>query len=581
VAIKAGARPSSVGIITEIAAVHPHRIRATVTLTVLATLAAILEAAALVALAQGALALINDATTDFHGVRLSPPQLLGAAVVILLTTIAIHGLLAKQSASMGFVVLNQVRARALSAYRMASWEAQSSQRAGSLQENVSELSTRTSQSMHIIVDIAVAVVMTLAIAVVAIAVAPIVSLIVLSALIPTTLALRPMTRAARRKSTVSTAATTEFAEEVTATAAVAKELRSFGVEPEQYVLLERAARSAAIDRSRARFANRFADYLFRDITLLILIVMVAALSATVGLQSASTVAALLLIVRSFTYAHVAYGTYQNLMESAAGAELLFERIRVLEAASVPTGRLPLALIRRIELRAVSYRYDPTRPALQAIDLDIEANRTVGLIGKSGAGKSTLAEILLRLRQPTTGTMRVDGLPAQQFDPRDWSRLVAYVPQDPQLWERSVFDNVTFLRPGFDRPQVVEALRAAHVWDTVEALPDGLDTMLGPRNTGLSGGQRQRIAIARALLGAPQVLVLDEPSSALDTTSEQLLQQTLRSLHGQITMVIIAHRMSTLELCDQIIQLDEGRVVATGTWDHFANAESSLLPATPA
>jgi ABC-type multidrug transport system fused ATPase/permease subunit len=194
-----------------------------------------------------------------------------------------------------------------------------------------------------------------------------------------------------------------------------------------------------------------------------------------------------------------------------------------------------------------------------ITLTIDAGEIVGVVGPSGAGKSTLVQLLLRLRVPSRGTITVSGIPYEDIEPSSWHRLVALVPQDPKLFGGSVHDNIAFHRPGITRERVEQAAAAAHVAHDVRELPEGFDTMLGPRGTGLSGGQKQRVAIARALVGEPQLVVLDEPTSALDTRSEQLLLQTIEELEGRVTMVIVAHRLTTLARCDRLLAMNHGHL----------------------
>jgi ABC-type multidrug transport system fused ATPase/permease subunit len=159
---------------------------------------------------------------------------------------------------------------------------------------------------------------------------------------------------------------------------------------------------------------------------------------------------------------------------------------------------------------------------------------------------------------------VSGILYEEIEPASWHRLVTLVPQEPKLFQGSVADNIAFLRPGIAREQVEHAAALAHVLDDIRALPSGFDTELGPRGVGLSGGQKQRIAIARALVGEPQLLVLDEPTSALDVRSEQLLQQTIQNLKGRVTLVIVAHRLTTLACCDRVIAMANGRIQTIGT-----------------
>jgi ATP-binding cassette subfamily B protein len=165
-------------------------------------------------------------------------------------------------------------------------------------------------------------------------------------------------------------------------------------------------------------------------------------------------------------------------------------------------------------------------------------------------------------------MLVDGVPVQRFAHADWARRVAYVPQDCRLLAASVLDNIAFFRPWIDAEAVQGAARLAHIHDEIEALASGYSTLIGPRADTVSGGQRQRICLARALAGRPDLLLLDEPMSALDLQSEALVQRSLLDVRGGVTMLIVAHRLSTLRTCDRIMVFADGRLEASGPADEL-------------
>jgi ATP-binding cassette subfamily B protein len=183
-----------------------------------------------------------------------------------------------------------------------------------------------------------------------------------------------------------------------------------------------------------------------------------------------------------------------------------------------------------------------------------------VVGPSGEGKSTLCAILLGLRQPTRGTITTGGVAIGDIAPATWGHIAAYVPQDCKLLTATVTDNIRFFRDQYGDAEVEEAARAAHIHDEILKLPDGYDTVIGTGVRGLSGGQRQRLVIARALIGKPQLLVLDEPSSALDQRSESLIALTLAELKGSTTMVLVTHRPATLDICDHVWRLESGGLV---------------------
>jgi ATP-binding cassette subfamily B protein len=186
-----------------------------------------------------------------------------------------------------------------------------------------------------------------------------------------------------------------------------------------------------------------------------------------------------------------------------------------------------------------------------------SGESLGVVGPSGAGKSTLIELLARLRLPTTGAIRVQGLEYQSISAAEWTRAVAFVPQEPKLLVGTVRENVCFHRWVASDDDVWAALTLARLADDIVRLPEGLDTHLGERANRLSGGQKQRLSIARALLTRPQLLILDEPTSALDTASERSITDTLRDLRNATTQIVIAHRLSTISGCDRLLLLKDG------------------------
>lgn len=231
---------------------------------------------------------------------------------------------------------------------------------------------------------------------------------------------------------------------------------------------------------------------------------------------------------------------------------------------------PLELSRAIQIRGVSFRYPgANRFALRDVSLEIPAGAVCGLAGASGAGKSTLADVVLGLLTPTEGSVLVDGRDIRQ-DIGRWRRSVAYVPQSVHLLDDSVRRNVAFglADADIDDGRVWAALEAAQLAEVVRRRPAGLDEVVGERGVRFSGGQKQRLGIARALYGAPRLLVLDEATSALDLPTEAAIADAIFGLRGRCTLLIIAHRLETLRRCDWVVFMEEGEARAQGTFDQL-------------
>ena len=226
----------------------------------------------------------------------------------------------------------------------------------------------------------------------------------------------------------------------------------------------------------------------------------------------------------------------------------------------------------VEMSSVSYAYPGAPgPALRSVSLVIPACSTVGLVGSTGSGKTTTVDLLLGLLRPAAGTLRVDGVEITDERVRGWQRSLGYVPQQIYLSDDSVAGNIAFGQPEneIDMAAVERAARTANLHDfVINELTQGYRTPVGERGVRLSGGQRQRIGIARALYHDPDVLILDEATSALDNLTEQAVMEAVRNLANRKTVVLIAHRLSTVRACDRIYMLEHGEVVADGTYDEL-------------
>ena len=232
------------------------------------------------------------------------------------------------------------------------------------------------------------------------------------------------------------------------------------------------------------------------------------------------------------------------------------------SAAAPDNPQPVAFERCIEFRDLTYQYPAATPALNSINLMVGIGESVGIVGPSGSGKTTLVDVLLGLLRPIEGGVYVDGVKITPELVPGWCARIGYVPQDTVIIDDTVRRNVAL---GLDDDEIDDtaverAITQAQLLDTVLAMPDGFDSMLGEHGVRLSGGQRQRIGIARALYTQPDVLVLDEATAALDTETEKQIVETIEKLYGKTTVFVIAHRLSTVQRCDTRVVLDRGRII---------------------
>ncbi|WP_119072138.1 thiol reductant ABC exporter subunit CydD [Aggregatilinea lenta] len=252
------------------------------------------------------------------------------------------------------------------------------------------------------------------------------------------------------------------------------------------------------------------------------------------------------------------------MDGVAAAQRIFAVLEtpvpdVPEAVQpVPTGDFS------VTFEDVQFTYeDGGRHALNGVRFTVPARHSVALVGPTGGGKSTLVQLLLRFTAPTGGRITVNGMPLDVFDADEWRRQIAWVPQLPYLFNATVADNIRLARPDAPQDDVIRAARQAHADAFIDALPQGYDTPIGERGSRLSGGQAQRIALARAFLKDAPLLILDEATSSLDPETETLLQDAIETLMRDRTVLIVAHRLSTIYRADQIVVIEGGQVVEAG------------------
>src|SRR6185312_7689523 len=336
-------------------------------------------------------------------------------------------------------------------------------------------------------------------------------------------------------------------------------------------------REAAEHRSRVAQARRLSlrSWDYGNLRVDTLIAPMSVLTNGLGLLLAVTLAtrgqgvAAIVVVFSyylnatrimFDFSRIYRNLESALTEAAQFTALLRDQPTVLD----PVTPQPL-LARSAEVRfeRVTFGYGGGEPLFDELDLAVPSGSRIGLVGRSGGGKSTLTRLLLRMTDIDGGRILVGGQDIRDLRQADLRRQIAYVPQDPAMFHRSLRENIAFARPGATEADIQRAAEAAHVTEFVKALPDGFDTMVGERGVKLSGGQRQRVALARAILRDAPILLLDEATSALDSESELLVQEALWQLMEGRTALVVAHRLSTVAGMDRLVVLDRGRIIEQG------------------
>ncbi len=543
--------------------VRQERVRLVI-VAVLAIAGGLAEALLLVALAQLA---VKIAAGKSHIVMQLGP--LGSARLTVTQLVLIAGGLAVARSVLRAVgayfgtqlstnVITTTRRRLIVLYLAATWELQARQREGRLQEVLTTYAGATATALGNSVVLVTSGLNLSVLLIVALIANPLASLGAGVAAIGIGLLLQPLRAAVRRRSARAAAAGLEFATGLTELASTLQEVRVFGVMDRVGERLDRLVDRAAETRLKTGYAGSSIGIIYQGAAML-LIVTALGFANALGLSGTTSVGAVVLIMlRSLSYAQGTQSSVQGIYESAPYLDQLRNEEDEYRAAAQPPGARPSGGIGTIKFQDVCFEYEPGVPVLRNISFSVPPGEIVGIVGPSGAGKSTLVQLLLRLREPTAGVMLVDGEDARDILVHDWYERVSFVPQEARLFAASAADCIRFFRD-VDDAGVERAAKLAHIHDDIVSWPRGYDTWVGERGGQVSGGQRQRLCIARALVGNPDMIIFDEPTSALDVRSESLMRETMQDLGGSKTVFIVAHRLSTLSICDRIMVILGGEL----------------------
>jgi ABC-type multidrug transport system fused ATPase/permease subunit len=538
--------------------------RRLILLSVTSILGGFAEAGTLVLIARTAFALASNSSDVKVNVgpvhaTIAVPALIGAAGVLVVIRIVIQGAQSVLGARVTYTTVNRVRKRLVHLYLGAGWPLQASQREGRLQELLTTYAGATATAVGTFSGLIAAGFNLAALLVTALVVNALASIVAGLAALLIGLLLRPLRAAVRRRSARSAAANLEFATGLTEFAATLQETRIFQVENQVGARLD-----TLTDRSTGRalstaYVSQAISVLYQGIAMLLIVSALGVAYAAGFSRLASLGAIVLIMLRSLTYAQGVQGAIQGLYESAPYLETLrAEEVRYRGAAVRRDGD-PIDRIGEIAFDDVSFAYEPGLPVLRHVSFRVPQGEIVGVVGPSGAGKSTLVQLVLRLREPTSGAVLANGRDVRELSLDDWYGRVTFVPQEARLFAGTVADNIRFFRHDVDDTAVERAAKLAHLHEEISSWPLGYDTPVGERGGQLSGGQRQRLCIARALAEDPDIMVLDEPTSSLDVKSESLIRETVADLGPTATVFVIAHRLSTLAICNRIMVILGGQL----------------------
>lgn len=524
-----------------------------------------LEAGVLIVMVQVAFAISSD--SDQVEVGLGPlgertfslADLFLIAVALGVARLLLQLSDARLASRMSTSTIARLRLDLVDTYQRASWPQQAAEREGHFQEVVGGHSAQVASAVLTVSGTLSTAFNLLALVVSALLVDAAAAVTIVVGVVALFFVLRPLARRSRDSSRAYGRLTLELSQGVNDLVRLSQEVKVHHVEEAWGDRLGGTIQATAKAYRFNQFLARAVPAVYQAAAMTLVIATLAAINAADVAQVQVLGAIVLLLFRALSYGQSLQSAYQRLGDIVPYADRLRATIDALETDRAPEGTVPVDRITAVEFDRVSFTYDDRREALHDVSFTLLPGQCLGVVGPSGAGKSTLIQLLLGLRRPTGGSVRIGGELLGDLDPGDWYDRVGYVPQDPQLVEATVAENIRFFRSGVSDEDVVAVARLAHLHDEIEAMPQGYDTPIGPRHQTISGGQRQRLCLARALLAQPDLLILDEPTSALDLRSEALVHQTLAELADERLVVVIAHRLSTLNICDRIMVLEDGHL----------------------
>jgi len=527
--------------------------------------AGLLEAGFLVIITRAAFAVTNgESEVDFGGHQLRVGLITASSLVLVVARVAMGLLANAQSARLVSDASADLRHDLTDAYLDASWAVQQGDRSGYLQELLSSFADRAGGVVSNLTGAITAGFNLLAILGLAVFVNPAASVVVIGTVVALGALLWPIRRVVERHARRQAQARTSFASSLSEMSQIGMEVHVFNVQPQAKTEISQLI---VDNRDRQRSLTNLQNLvpsLYSGLAYFALALAVAFVAAADATHLDALGAAMLLMLRSLFYGQTLQGTLVGVSSATPFITTTYEQLDAYRAAKVIDLGTPVESVQTLALRGVGFEYLAGQPVLTDIDVTIPSREIIGIIGPSGSGKSTLVQLMLGLRQPTAGTVEADGRDVREFSRHHWARRVTFVPQTPHLIGGSVADNIRFFRPGVSLDDIEQAARLAHLHDDVMQWPEGYAREVGPRGSNLSGGQQQRLCIARALVEHPDVIILDEPTSALDGRSEGLIRDTLGLLRHTMTVIVIAHRLSTLAVCDRLMIIEDGRLRAFDT-----------------
>jgi ATP-binding cassette subfamily B protein len=532
-------------------------------------LAGFFEAGVLALTAEVAFAMAKgDSSTDLAvgplRVEATITRVLAVALVLASLRVAVQWLLAFMTARLSAGAQTRLRRKLFDAYTGAAWSVQSQDGDGHLQEMITSQARTAAQAAMSWAGVIPPLASFIILVVSAVLLSPPIALAVAVVSIGIFLVLRPFGRMTWRNSAQLSAGSLSLANGVDEAVLLAEEMHVYGTASQHRERVDHLIDNVEGPFFRAQLLGLAVPAMFQGLALVLVIAGLWVLYALGGENLGALGAIVLLLVRALSYGQQLQTVYQRLNDSAPFLDRIIAEVARYADSAPESGNERMPVSRDLAFDRVTFAYDAGQTVLQEVSFRVDDGETVGVIGLSGAGKSTLVQLLLRLRDPDEGDYRVGSTDVREISLDDWQRRIAYVSQEPRLLSGTVTENIRYLRDRITDEAIESAAKMAHIHEEITSWPGRYDHRVGQRVDAVSGGQRQRLCLARALAGKPDILVLDEPTSALDPHSEAAIQRSLEELRGAVTMFIVAHRMSTLSICDRIMVVESGRVTAFDT-----------------
>lgn len=540
-----------------------------VMIVVVSTLAGLVEAGLLMLIATMAVGLTEGQNGIAHqlgpwSMEMARSTTFAVAIAMALVRAGLQLVLAYIPAQMSARVLSDLRVQLFEAFTSTSWSVKSKERDGAFQNLMMQNASYTGMTAISLGVGLTSSVMFVTMTVGAFLQSFVAAAVFMAASLGLFFALRPLSRRLRLHAKQLSREVMSFTNTVQEVVQIAEETEVFGATKGFRSRFHNQVESVRDPYVRTRFMAVGLPGLYQSVAMLLLVVALIAVALSGTAELAALAAVILLLIRALTYAQQIQSAITTIDERVPFMNQIADALERYRSSPQQDGTEALHDIQSLGLSHVSFAYQPGSDVLHDVSFELERGQAIGIVGPSGAGKSSIVQVLLRLRDPHAGAVLVNGRDARQVRRSDWQTHVAYVPQSSQVIWGTIRENIIFHRDWITDDQVVVAAQRAHIHDDIMSWPQGYDTIIGQRASAVSGGQRQRICLARALAEDPKVLVLDEPTSALDVRSEELVQQSLQEIKGDTITILVAHRLSTLTVCDRIVVMVDGRVSALGS-----------------